>query len=402
MPFTRSTRNTRSAQTPVADQTFSVSGQALGTTSNSVSSLPINHKPYYTISLTNDNVMYYTSDSWSSTSYDAVCAEYQRLVDAGVYRVFQISIVESYSKVTYGGVVDDTPSVTSGFVPSAQANSPEISLVGYTFSRYGKGYLMKPTPDSAYEGNKYFLGGWWNESASGWFFRRDCVRTLYELGAVFDGPKRFDPTREFYETETPSDTLDLTDRFYRNYGRGIILFPTSMQDPLYGQKYLLDGWWMNTSDGPGWFFRKQFEDTLVAHGAKRTTLLSGPMEPLPSYNTHVRFEDQEFDEDDASDPDYAPDHQEEHEYIQEEYIEDPVASDAGPDSEDEQDSDLTDMIFIRYGKGYVLKPHKVDPRYSAKYFLGGWWNAKAKGWFFKREMKKFLKAQGATYLKIRN
>ena len=69
MPFTRSTRNTRatrSQQTPVADQTFSVSGQALGATSNSVSSLPINRKPYYTISLTNDNVIYYTSDSWSS------------------------------------------------------------------------------------------------------------------------------------------------------------------------------------------------------------------------------------------------------------------------------------------------------------------------------------------------
>lgn len=417
MPFTRSTRNTRatrSQQTPIADQTFSVSGQGLGVTSNSVSTLPINRKPYYTISLTNDNQMYYTSDSWSSTSYDAVYAEYQRLVDAGVGRVFQISIVESYSKVTYGGVVDDTPTVTSGFVPAAQANSPEISLVGYTFSRYGKGYLMKPTPDSAYVGNKYFLGGWWNESVEGWFFRRDCVRTLYELGAVFDGPKRFDPTREFYESETPTDTLDLTDRFYRNYKRGLILFPTSMQDPLYGQKYLLDGWWMNTSDGPGWFFRKQFEDTLVAHGARRTTLLSGPLESLPSYNTHVRFSDEDEhldvllrevqgdDEDDASDPDYAPDHHEEHEYIQEEYIEDPVASDAGPDSEDEQDSDLSDMIFIRYGKGYVLKPHKVDPRYSAKYFLGGWWNAKAKGWFFKREMKKFLKAQGATYLKIRN
>ena len=60
-------------------------------------------------------------------SYEAAYAEYQRLVDAGVDRVFQISIVESYSKVTYGGVVDDTPTVTSGFVPAAQANSPEIS-----------------------------------------------------------------------------------------------------------------------------------------------------------------------------------------------------------------------------------------------------------------------------------
>ncbi len=116
MPFTRSTRST-SAQTPTSDQTFSVSGQGLGNTSH-LSSLPINRKPYYTISLTNDNRMYYTSDSWSSTNYEHVFAEYQRLVDSGVDKVFQISIVESYAKVTYGGVVDDTPAATSGFVPT--------------------------------------------------------------------------------------------------------------------------------------------------------------------------------------------------------------------------------------------------------------------------------------------
>ena len=95
------------------------------------------------------------------------------------------------------------------------------------------------------------------------------------------------------------------------------------------------------------------------------------------------------------------DHDDDDEFIEEEYIEDPVDPADGPDTDEEQDSDLSDMIFIRYGKGYILKPHRVDPRYSAKYFLGGYWNEKAKGWFFKREMKKFLKAQGATYLKFR-
>ncbi len=62
-----------------------------------------------------------------------------------------------------------------------------------------------------------------------------------------------------------------------------------MKDPLYGQKYLLDGWWMNTRDGPGWFFRNKFEDTLVAHGARRTNLLTG--------NTHVKFSDDDEDMD---------------------------------------------------------------------------------------------------------
>ena len=414
MPFTRSTRSTRntSAQTsttPAASGTFTVSGQGLENTSSSLSSLPVLRQPYYSISLTNDNCMFYSPDAPASNCYEDVLVEYNRLIATGVDKVFQISIVSSHVKTTYGGVVVETaPVSTSGFVSASQTDSSEISLVGYTFSRYGKGYLMRPVEDSVYLGNKYFLGGWWNESAGGWFFRKDCVRTLYELGAVFDGPKRYDPTRQFWNTpEIKEEGVDLSGRFYRNYGRGLILFPESMTDPLYGQKYLLDGWWMNTRDGPGWFFRSQFEDSLVAHGARRTNLFTG--ESLPSYNsytktcnTHVKFaDDEDFEDDDASDPDYSPNHAEEHEYIEEEYIEDPVASDVGPEDSDELDSDLTDMIFVRYGKGYVLKPHRVDPRYGEGYFLGGFWNKKAKGWFFKREMKKFLKAQGATYLKMR-
>ena len=92
-----------------------------------------------------------------------------------------------------------------------------------------------------------------------------------------------------------------------------------MQDPLHGQKYLLDGWWMNTRDGPGWFFRKQFEDTLVAHGARRTTLLVDQWNHF--HHTTLTLGSQmkmkigcsieevqgDDDEDDASDPDYTPD-----------------------------------------------------------------------------------------------
>lgn len=350
--------------------------------------------------------MFYTADAPGSFSYEDVLVEYNRLIATGVDKVFQISIVSSQVRTTYGGVVvENAPTSTSGFVSASQADATEISLDGYSFSRYGKGFLMKPVRGSAYLGNKYFLGGWWNESAGGWFFRRDCVRTLYELGARFEGPSRSDPTREFSSgasSAAASSGVDLSGRFYRNYGKGLLLFPLSTEDPLYGQKYLLDGWWMETRDGPGWFFRPRFEDTLVAHGAVRTNLLSNLERfldmPKP---THVIFEDEVEEEEDETDPDYTPSYNEEHEYIEEEYIEDPVDPEVGPDTDEEHDSDLSDMIFIRYGKGYVLKPHRVDPRYGAGYFLGGFWNKKAHGWFFKREMKRFLKAQGATYLKMR-
>ena len=412
MPFTRSTRSTRSTSaqtstTPSTSGTFSVSGQGLGSSSqhSQLSSLPVLRQPYYTICLTNDNSMFYTADAPGSTSYEDVLEEYNRLIATGVDNVFQISIVSSHVKTTYGGVVlEDAPASTSGFVSSSHAASTEISLDGYTFSRYGKGYLMKPVRGSAYLGNDYFLGGWWNESAGGWFFRRDCVRTLYELGAQFDGPTRSDPTRKFQQDTTSSSSeVDLTGRYYREYGKGLLLFPLSTEDPFYGQKYLLDGWWMDTQDGPGWFFRPRFEDTLVVHGAVRTTLFSDFEAFLATpHPTHVKFADEAAEDDeDLTDPEYTPDHDDDDEFIEEEYIEDPVDPADGPDTDEEQDSDLSDMIFIRYGKGYVLKPHRIDTRYGAGYFLGGFWNQKAHGWFFKREMKRFLKAQGATYLKMR-
>ena len=276
--------------------------------------------------------MFYTADAPGSFNYDEVLAEYNRLIATGVAKVFQISIVSSQVRTTYGGVVvENAPASTSGFVSASQADTTEISLNGYSFSRYGKGYLMKPVRGSAYLGNKYFLGGWWNESAGGWFFRRDCVRTLYELGARFEGPSRSDPTREFSSGASASAAsasaagVDLSGRFYRNYGKGLLLFPLSTEDPLYGQKYLLDGWWMETRDGPGWFFRPRFEDTLVAHGAVRTNLLSNLERfldmPKP---THVMFEDEVEEVEDETDPDYSPSYDEEHEYIEEEYIEDPV------------------------------------------------------------------------------
>ena len=42
------------------------------------------------------------------------------------------------------------------------------------------------------------------------------------------------PTRQFWNTpEIKEEGVDLSGRFYRNYGRGLILFPESMTDPLW-------------------------------------------------------------------------------------------------------------------------------------------------------------------------
>ena len=46
-----------------------------------------------------------------------------------------------------------------------------------------------------------------------------------------------------------------------------MLYPQgpSGSDPLFGQKYLLSGFWNHRARG--WFFQTKFEDELIAHGA---------------------------------------------------------------------------------------------------------------------------------------
>ena len=59
------------------------------------------------------------------------------------------------------------------------------------------------------------------------------------------------------------------------------------------------------------------------------------------------------------------------------------------------------MYFLRYERVTFLRQRRQTLDMEQKYFLDGFWNAKAKGWFFKREMKRFLKDHGAKYIKLK-
>lgn len=378
--------NTRSKNT----QTFSVSGQGLHTPVSSLDSLPINHLPYYTISLTNDNHQFYTSETYSSFNYQEVLNEYHRLIDTGVDKVFQISIITSHVETTYGGVVEDTSLHHSHSTPVTETETEtEISLHGYHYTRYGKGFLLHPRDGTAdqYYGQKYFLDGWWNDSQQGWFFRKDATRMLDDLGASFDGPKRKSKAKKV-------SVVDLNGYFYTPYGRGFMLYPCGNRetDPLFGQKYLLGGYW--NANAVGWFFQTRYEDDLISHGAVLSTAFEGSGEYEAELETELEAElEAELEvESESEDPDYSPHDDTLTPVPEEEYYEDP---------EDLEYEDLDGMYFLRYGKGYILKTKKTDSRYGQNYFLDGFWNEKAKGWFFKREMKRFLKEHGAKYIKVK-
>tara|TARA_Y100000590_G_C15746615_1_gene1022289 strand:- start:4759 stop:5514 length:756 start_codon:yes stop_codon:yes gene_type:complete len=154
-----------------------------------------------------------------------------------------------------------------------------------------------------------------------------------------------------------SSTLPFSGLHIESYGRGYIIHP-KLSHPNYGQKYFHSGFW--NPKAMGWFFKEDQIDSLVELGAIYTPTSSSPV----GYDhTTTLVDDYDSNEDD-----------------------------------DFVDADFTSMVFMKYGKGYLLKPHRTHSDYATKYFHDGFWNAKAKGWFFKRDFKQFLADHGATFL----
>jgi len=141
----------------------------------------------------------------------------------------------------------------------------------------------------------------------------------------------------------------LTGLHIETYGRGYIIHP-KLSHPNYGEKYFYSGFW-NTK-ALGWFFKAAQLEHLIDLGAIHT-------------DASISLVDADYDSN---------------------------------EDEDYVDADFSSMVFMKYGKGYLMKPHRSHADYAEKYFHEGFWNATAKGWFFKREHKDFLSDHGATYL----
>ena len=210
---------------------------------------------------------------------------------------------------------------------------------------YGKGWLLEPLQDDEHYGDKYFHEGWWMPKKDAWFFKDEHYQWLLEHGVNIS-------------KMNPSNTMDLSKMSLEEYGKGYLL-KTYKKDTLYGEKYLMDGFW--NSGQKGWFFKEHDFDELVSMGAKfikseQDELLTNSTE-LSSSITNDSFE----------------------------YVHD--------DSEFMTNNNMAVPKFIKYGKGWVLK---ADSNYKYEtgldYFEGGWWISSIKGWFFKTSQKKeFMK-----------
>lgn len=151
------------------------------------------------------------------------------------------------------------------------------NLEGFFYHRYGKGYLLTCSEDHESFGEPYFLEGWWNDNARGWFFKAEYKRLLKERGAVRvkrgtgSARKRLDFSETDNSATAPASVDDtLEGMVFFTYGRGFIM-KAPKSDTRRGTKYFHGGWWNTKAEG--WFFRNQAGtvERLVNLGAKHLT-----------------------------------------------------------------------------------------------------------------------------------
>ena len=219
-------------------------------------------------------------------------------------------------------------------------------LDGLFFHEYGKGYLLVPTQDTPFFGQKYLLNGWWNEKAQGWFFRSQFFDELVEHGALF-AAKKSKSSKSKVSFSDMSDVFtnprELGGFAISSYGKGIIL-TCSKSNKLFKNKepYLLGnhGFW-NAKAG-GWFFKKNHLESLELLGAMMIKEESVSSTQSIS-SQHVKH-----------------------------FVKAPA--------------------FDKYGRGWLLPcPSKEAYTTHGKYFEGGFWMPTQNGWFFRTADKdKFL------------
>jgi len=223
-------------------------------------------------------------------------------------------------------------------------HNDNVDISNMTLERFGKGYLLIPDEDSPHWGEKYFLNGWWNTRQRAWFFKEEHYDSLVAMMNV--------QTDEFVEDEEDGEvtevqqvsndpitievsevdedeTEDWTNMCFEDYGKGFLL-KAPESDSRYGTKYFHGGFWIHKSNG--WFFRSCYEDKLLSNGAK-----------------YIKTED----EYDVINNNYTPN-------------------------------------FVKYGKGWLLKPDSVYKFTGDNYYLcddHGWWVSSVEGWFFKNHQK---------------
>jgi hypothetical protein len=228
----------------------------------------------------------------------------------------------------------------------------ETDLSSMILWSYGKGYILEPPKESELFGEKYFHSGWWMNKQNGWFFKACEYDWLVDNGVMLSEDEQID---------SQVDTTDISSMTLRSYGKGYLLMPPKTE-LHYGEKYFHDGWWMPKQRG--WFFKQEFKQWLLEHGAKTKAKAKAKTKATTKATAKAK-----------------------------------AKATAKATELSEYDLDISDMSITKYGLGYMLYTSESDSRYGQKYFMTGFWNTKAKGWFFKTKYFDELVTMGATVIK---
>lgn len=241
-------------------------------------------------------------------------------------------------------------------------------LSGMIIEKHGQGYILIPPIDDPRCGEKYFYEGWWKPSLNAWFFKHEHLQNLYELGAEpqFEYSAGQDVSSNYsseaddqeLDNEDNESFYDLTGMVVRAHGKGFLLIPYHDYE-LFGEKYFMNGWWMPKFNA--WFFKAEFYDDLLQLGAVEEVASSSKTSSKSS-RKHKTSPSQ---------------------------------------------TQLSNMALTSYGKGYLLTTHSSDANYGKYYYYDthgftdtemdegtfthvGFWNSKAKGWFFRKSSLQYL------------
>ena len=170
-------------------------------------------------------------------------------------------------------------------------------------------------------------------------YMRDVDPKMMTFQVYKHSPRSCSEVNEWYPDNSSNHVSDedsnsqpnLYGMTFEKYGKGYLLRP--MPDCTFiGQKYLHDGWWMTRHDA--WFFKADYYDILVDLGAEFVT----------DHDTDMS----------AADSDVY--------------------------------SSFNGLTMNDYGRGLMVYPNKSHRHYGKKYMGDGFWNNRAKGWFFKNDM----------------
>ena len=189
------------------------------------------------------------------------------------------------------------------------------------------------------------------------------------------GSEYFTPSEQV-ESDTDNDyvqeeEVDLSHMTLKKYGKGYLLRTTS-DDPLYGTKYFLGGFWMPKHKA--WFFKTPVAYGLLDYGIIE---MEGVTDSTGKYITEPAFDDE--------------DEQQQLSDAESDYSVLTVTDEFTMADSDAPYKELKSFTLKKYGRGYMLYAPNSDHKYYGQKYLGeGFWNSKANGWFFQRHHLKAL------------